>query len=261
MNENQKQYLLKQLALARELDFLYMNASSSMEETMARIQGAARPESNTPRASTPSQPVKTKYSSKDKALLLDEMAASCANCEKCRLSEGRTRVVFGAGNPDADLVFIGEAPGYHEDQQGIPFVGRAGELLTKIIKAMQFERSEVYICNIIKCRPPENRDPYHDEVEQCEPYLMRQIEILEPKVIVCLGRHATTTLLRNVQGISYVRGKWQKFQGIPVMPTYHPSYLLRSPAQKAKVWDDMKKVMQVFGKDPSASLKQKNQSG
>ena len=145
MNEQQKQYLLKQLALARELNFLYLDAPSSVGETITRIQDSI--DSST--TSTSSPPAAPQYSPEDKKQLLDELDASCVNCQKCRLSQERTQVVFGVGNPDADLVFIGEAPGYHEDQQGIPFVGRAGELLTKIIKAMQFERSDVYICNIM----------------------------------------------------------------------------------------------------------------
>ncbi|MGA7616584.1 MAG: uracil-DNA glycosylase [Thermoanaerobaculia bacterium] len=177
-----------------------------------------------------------------------EMLASA--CTACRLSEGRKSVVFGSGNPETELMFIGEAPGRDEDIAGLPFVGRAGQLLTDIIKAMKLDREDVYIANVIKCRPPENRNPEPDEIEACNPFITRQIELIAPKVIVTLGRFAVQTLLRSDLPISAVRGKWQSYRGIKVMPTYHPAYLLRNPSAKKDVWSDMKKVMSELGINP-----------
>jgi DNA polymerase len=168
-------------------------------------------------------------------------------CEKCRLSKTRTQVVYGVGNPNADLMFIGEAPGRDEDLQGEPFVGRAGQLLTDIIKAMKLTRDDVYIANVIKCRPPENRNPEPDELDACRPYIRRQVELIQPKVIVTLGRFALQSLTEKAYGITSVRGQWLEYDGVKVMPTYHPAYLLRNPAAKKEVWADMKKVMAELG--------------
>src|SRR5689334_19928976 len=179
--------------------------------------------------------------------LLDEMRAIALACEKCRLAKTRTQVVYGVGNPKADLMFIGEAPGRDEDIQGQPFVGRAGQLLTDIIKAMKLTRDDVYIANVIKCRPPENRNPEPDELEACRPWIRRQIEIIQPKVIVTLGRFALQSLTEKSYGITAVRGQWLDYNGVKVMPTYHPAYLLRNPAAKKEVWTDMKKVMTELG--------------
>jgi uracil-DNA glycosylase len=179
--------------------------------------------------------------------LLDEMRALALACEKCRLAKTRTQVVYGVGNPNADLMFIGEAPGRDEDIQGQPFVGRAGQLLTDIIKAMKLTRDDVYIANVIKCRPPENRNPEPDELEACRPWIRRQIEIIQPRVIVTLGRFALQSLTEKSYGITAVRGQWLDYNGIKVMPTYHPAYLLRNPAAKKDVWSDMKKVMAELG--------------
>jgi len=155
--------------------------------------------------------------------------------------------VFAEGNPNADLVFVGEAPGFHEDQQGIPFVGKSGALLTDIIeKGMKISRKDVYICNVIKCRPPENRDPLPDEKQACESYLIRQLELVKPKVICALGGHAAKTLLRTDESTGRLRGRWHFYQGIPLRVTYHPSYLLRSPGEKRKTWDDILEVMKVL---------------
>ena len=173
---------------------------------------------------------------------LDRLAAAIADCQLCPLHKGRTQVVFGDGNPDADLMFIGEAPGHDEDVQGIPFVGRAGQLLTRIIKAIEFDRSEVYIANINKCRPPNNRAPMPDEMARCVPFLLKQIEIIEPKVICLLGATAVRGLLGIKQGITRLRGRFIEWRGILVMPTYHPAYLLRNPAGKRDVWEDVQKV-------------------
>lgn len=169
------------------------------------------------------------------------------DCTRCKLHRGRNRLVFGAGNPEADLVFVGEGPGAEEDRQGIPFVGRAGELLTKMIRAMGLDRDDVYICNVVKCRPPNNRDPEPDEVDACEPFLKQQLATLKPKVIVGLGRCATQTLLRTKKPISRLRGEWTEYEGVAFMPTFHPAYLLRSPDQKRKAWADLQEVMARLG--------------
>jgi DNA polymerase len=165
-------------------------------------------------------------------------------CTRCKLSKGRNAIVFGEGNPEARLVFIGEGPGQEEDQQGRPFVGAAGQLLTDIIvKGMQLKREDVYICNIVKCRPPGNRNPEPDEIEACEPFLIKQLQAIKPQVIVALGNVAVKTLLKTKAGITSLRGTWQTYQGIPLMPTFHPAYLLRTPGDKKLVWEDIKKVM------------------
>ena len=179
--------------------------------------------------------------------LLADLQTIAMVCQNCRLAKSRTQVVYGVGNPNADLMFIGEAPGRDEDLQGEPFVGRAGQLLTDIIKAMKLTRDEVYIANVIKCRPPENRNPEQDEIDACRPYIRRQIEIIQPKVIVTLGRVALQSLTEKGYAISAVRGQWLGYNGIKVMPTYHPAYLLRTPAAKKDVWADMKKVMAELG--------------
>ena len=173
---------------------------------------------------------------------LDYLAEAISGCTICPLHQGRTQVVFGAGNPDADLMFIGEAPGRDEDAQGIPFIGRAGQLLTKIIQAIDMTREDVYIANIGKCRPPNNRAPLPGEMAACVPFLHRQIKIIQPKIICLLGATAVRGLLDIKEGITRLRGTFIEWRGIQVMPTYHPAYLLRSPAGKRDVWEDMKKV-------------------
>ena len=179
--------------------------------------------------------------------MLKQTAMRCAGCELCKT---RTNVVFGEGPQDADLMFIGEGPGADEDAQGRPFVGKAGELLTRMIMAMNFDRaSEVYIANIVKCRPPGNRNPLPEEAELCKQYLLRQIELVKPKVIVLLGAVPLFYLFK-LKGVTKLRGQWLDWNGIPVMPTLHPAFLLRDPRQKIPVWQDMKQVMKVFGKTP-----------
>ncbi|MDO8527064.1 MAG: uracil-DNA glycosylase [Deltaproteobacteria bacterium] len=173
---------------------------------------------------------------------LEQIRAEIGDCKRCPLCEGRKNIVFGVGNPNAELMFVGEAPGRDEDAQGEPFVGRAGQLLNNIIKAMEMERSDVYIANIAKCRPPENRAPLPNEAATCIPFLHQQIETIKPKVIVCLGSVATKYLLETERSISTSRGQWFEFKGIKVMPTYHPAYLLRNPDAKKPVWEDMQKV-------------------
>jgi uracil-DNA glycosylase family 4 len=168
-------------------------------------------------------------------------------CTRCKLHTlGRKQIVFGVGNPDADLMFVGEAPGADEDVQGEPFVGRAGQLLTKIIEAIGMKREDVYIANLIKCRPPGNRNPEPDEVEQCEPFLLRQIDAIKPKVIVALGKFAAQALLRTSDPITRLRGREYKYRDAILMPTYHPAYLLRTPSAKREVWEDMKRVKAIL---------------
>ena len=170
-----------------------------------------------------------------------------ADCSRCKLHTlGRTHVVFGVGNPNADLMFVGEAPGADEDIQGEPVVGRAGQLLTKIIEAIDLRREDVYIANVIKCRPPGNRNPEPDEVEQCEPFLFRQIDTVKPKVIVALGKFAAQCLLRTSDPITRIRGREFKYRDAILIPTYHPAYLLRTPSAKREVWEDMKKVRTIL---------------
>ena len=172
------------------------------------------------------------------------------NCTRCKLHKGRTKIVFGVGNPKAELVFVGEGPGRDEDAQGEPFVGRAGKLLTQMIEAMSLRREDVYIANVVKCRPPENRLPEKDEIITCSPYLMRQLAVISPKVICCLGSCSAQTLLQTTQGISRFRGEWFDFRGSKLIATYHPAYLLRNPAAKGEVWKDLQKVMAVLGLQP-----------
>jgi DNA polymerase len=179
---------------------------------------------------------------------LEELRAFIGDCRRCKLAGHRTQIVFGVGNPRARLVFAGEAPGRDEDLKGEPFVGRAGQLLTEIItKGMKLRREDVYIANVIKCRPPENRNPEPDEVACCEPFLIRQLELIRPEVIVALGKFAVQTLLGTKEPITRLRGRWHDYHGIPLMPTFHPAYLLRNPADKRLVWEDIQKVMQALG--------------
>ncbi|MDP6636623.1 MAG: uracil-DNA glycosylase [Phycisphaerae bacterium] len=212
-----------------------------------------------PEVQLPKQPVRAAggVAPEDKAAALDEMNENEVKvCTRCGLAGTRTQTVFGEGDPNAGLVFVGEGPGQNEDETGRPFCGRAGELLTKMIGAMGLSRSDVFICNVVKCRPPQNRNPMSDEVEACWPYLMRQLQIISPKVIVTMGNPATQKLLQTKRGITRLRGNWQELPeladslgGIPVMPTFHPAYVLRnySPQVRSDVWSDLKQVMTVLG--------------
>src|ERR1043166_8511115 len=183
-------------------------------------------------------------SSVSQAKSLEELRDAIGDCRKCKLWSGRTHLVFGIGDPKAKLMFIGEGPGRDEDLQGEPFVGRAGQLLTDIItKGMGLRREDVYIANVVKCRPPDNRNPEPDEVSSCEPFLKKQIDLVKPKIIVGLGKFAVQTLLQSKVPITRVRGQWHTYEGIKLMPTLHPAYLLRNPADKKLVWEDIKKVM------------------
>ena len=183
---------------------------------------------------------------------LDQIRRELGDCRRCKLCTGRKNIVFGVGNPRAELVFVGEGPGEQEDLQGVPFVGPAGELLTKMIGAMGFSRDQVYICNVVKCRPPGNRNPEPDEINACEPFLRSQLLALQPKVIVALGKFAAQTLLRDSTPITRLRGQWREYQGVKLMPTFHPAYLLRSPQEKRKAWEDLQQVMKLFGKQPGS---------
>ena len=182
---------------------------------------------------------------------LDRIRADIGpNCTRCKLHKARTNIVFGVGNPKAQLIFVGEGPGRDEDAQGEPFVGRAGKLLTQMIEAMGLRRPDVYICNVVKCRPPENRLPEPDEIATCSPYLLRQLGVIQPKVICCLGACSAQTMLQTTQGISKFRGEWFDYRGSKLIATYHPAYLLRNPAAKGEVWKDLQKVMAVLGLEP-----------
>jgi len=177
---------------------------------------------------------------------LEDIRTDLGDCRRCRLADGRTNLVYGMGNPDARLVFVGEGPGRDEDLQGEPFVGEAGKLLTRIIEAMGLHRSDVYICNVVKCRPPQNRDPLPAEVEACSAFMLRQVKAINPRVIVALGKFAAQTLLDTQTPISRLRGSFHDFHGIPLMPTFHPAALLRDQSLKRDVWEDMKQVMKLL---------------
>jgi len=224
-----------------------LSVSPEVAALLDRVQGSDRP------AAPPMPPVAAD-APPGASSELEALQREVAVCTKCGLAQGRTQTVFGDGSPNADLVFVGEAPGFHEDQQGVPFVGAAGKLLTDIIvKGMKLKRSEVYICNVLKCRPPNNRDPRPDEKALCESYLVRQLELIRPKVICALGGHAAKMLLQTEQSTGRLRGKWHFYHGIPLRVTYHPSYLLhqqdnpeRLRAEKLKVWDDVQYVMRLL---------------
>lgn len=178
---------------------------------------------------------------------LEGIRAELGDCRRCKLCKGRKNIVFGVGNPKARLMFVGEGPGRDEDLRGEPFVGAAGQLLNRMIEAMGLAREDVYIANVVKCRPPDNRDPEPDEVAACEPFLKAQIKAVKPEIIVGLGRYAVQTLLRDSTPVSRQRGKWREYEGTPLMPTYHPAYLLRNPAEKRPVWQDLQNVMARLG--------------
>ncbi len=214
--------------------------------------GASAPQSPAPSVATPSAPPKVAAASGDlfvssairRSGTLEELRAEIGDCQRCKLCSGRTHLVFGVGNPRAGLMFVGEGPGRDEDLKGEPFVGRAGQLLTEIItKGMKLRREDVYIANVIKCRPPENRNPEPDEIAACQPFLRRQIEIIQPKVLVALGTFAAQTLLGVRVPISRLRGHWYDYHGTKLMPTLHPAYLLRNPNDKKLVWADIKMVI------------------
>ncbi len=186
---------------------------------------------------------KNDVSTKSNDELLNDLCGEAAACQLCPLAKTRKNVVFGDGNPQAKIVFVGEAPGADEDEQGLPFVGKAGQLLTKIINAMGLERKDVYICNILKCRPPGNRNPLPEEIRLCEPFLKKQLQLISPQIICALGSFAAKTLLKTETPITSLRGRFHTYEGIKLMPTYHPAYLLRNPAAKKPVWEDIQSIM------------------
>ena len=223
-------------------------------ETIRRIGTAINPQPTPALAAQPTAPGPVSQIGGGPGL--KEIAAQVAVCTKCPLHKTRTRTVPGQGSATPEIMFIGEGPGYDEDQQGLAFVGRAGQLLTKIIEAMGLTRDQVFIGNIVKCRPPENRKPLPDEMNACLPYLRAQIELLKPKLIVALGATAVQGLLQiETVGITKLRGQWMSYQGIDLMPTFHPAYLLRNPPAKREVWEDMKTVLAKLGKEPPKRTK------
>jgi uracil-DNA glycosylase len=228
------------------------NASAELAApTTASTSESASAEPSPERSPTSIQTVSATSDRHDPARLLtilkDEIGPACDRCKLHTL--GRRQVVFGVGSPQADLMFVGEAPGADEDLQGEPFVGRAGQLLTKIIEAIGLARDQVYIANVIKCRPPGNRNPEPDEVERCEPFLFRQIDAIQPKVIVALGKFAAQSLLKTTEPITRLRGRVYNYRGAQLIPTFHPAYLLRNPSSKREVWEDMKKVRAILQGD------------
>jgi len=230
-------------------------AGTSRDARWSKRPGAANAEHRSSdidhrSSDTEAQPLRV-FGSEALAAIQADLGADCTRCKLHRM--GRRQVVFGVGNPDADLMFVGEAPGADEDIQGIPFVGRAGQLLTKMIQAIQLERDQVYIANVIKCRPPDNRNPEPDEIDTCQPFLFRQIEAVRPKVIVALGSFAAKTLLRTQDSISRLRGRVYEFQGAKLIPTFHPSYLLRSPQFKREAWEDLKRARALLNTHTSDS--------
>jgi len=225
----------------------------TIEESTLR-KPALMPSTVPPAASSgkPVQPISSGPSlfdaaSASAAETLTQIRDDLGECTRCKLHSTRHKIVFGDGSQKARLVFVGEGPGADEDAQGLPFVGRAGKLLTQMIEAMGLKRGDVYICNVVKCRPPGNRQPEPDEVASCSPFLFRQLDSIKPKVIVCLGATAFQTLLGTSRSISHYRGQWLDYRGYRMLPTYHPAYLLRNPAAKADVWKDLQKVMAELG--------------
>jgi DNA polymerase len=222
--------------MRKEIEKEFLSIIESVEAHLAATSGSGVTE--LPRLPAGMTPL-SRTSCKD----LREIREWIGDCKRCKLHTGRKQIVFGAGNPSPDLLFIGEGPGAEEDEQGIPFVGRAGQLLTKMIEAMGLNRDQVYIANVVKCRPPGNRNPEPDEISACSPFLENQIEVLRPKVICTLGTFASQTLLKTGQKISNLRGRFHVYKGIPVMPTFHPAYLLRNPSEKKSAWEDIQLIM------------------
>lgn len=215
-----------------------MESSKSQDEIQPAIAGSIE----APKTDDEAQPIIAAQIEEK----LSRIAGELAGCTRCKLHSGRNNLVFGEGSAKSGLVFVGEGPGFDEDRQGRPFVGRAGKLLDKMIFAIGLERAEVYICNVVKCRPPDNRTPQPDEAATCSPFLFRQIEALGPKVICALGMSAAQTLMGNSRPISQLRGKALDWRGIPLICTYHPAYLLRSPSQKAAAWQDLREVIRLL---------------
>ena len=259
MNDSRRDFLEIVTQIRSHLEYQRALGVSGVPILPAVDAGAATPAKSDSRPSAPTA-VKGKATqppplnmpvaggSGTQASALAAVREELGECVRCRLSTGRKTIVFGEGDPTAALVFVGEGPGKEEDEQGRPFVGAAGQLLTDIIvKGMQLRREDVYICNIVKCRPPDNRNPETDEIDACAPFLRKQVQAIHPRVIIALGNIAVKTLLKTDKGITALRGKWQTFEGIPLMPTFHPAYLLRNPRDKKLVWEDIQKVMAKLG--------------
>ena len=232
--------------LERKLGVNYLRLDPVIKNTMSYEEGvisqSPTPESVCASVDTYNEEAKVELSKSEKIAALKKLEEHVKECTKCELCKNRTNVVFGVGNPDADLMFVGEAPGYYEDVQGEPFVGKAGQLLTKIIESIGMKRGDVYIANILKCRPPDNRNPNANEIVMCSPHLIRQIEIIRPKIICALGTFAAQTLLDTKETIGKLRGRFFEYQSTKFLATYHPAYLLRNPDDKKKVWADIKKI-------------------
>jgi DNA polymerase len=245
--------LSEHLRFLQELGVTGVSRDPRWRERAGQAETAATPEPDPGRRIPDVDVIQIAQVARGAAEALAATREEIGDCTRCKLHAlGRRQIVFGVGNPEAELMFVGEAPGADEDIQGIPFVGRAGQLLTKMIEAMGYRRDEVYIANVIKCRPPENRNPDPDEVETCEPFLFQQIAAIQPKVIVALGSFAAKALLRTQSPISRLRGRVYEFQGAKLVPTFHPSYLLRSPGQKREAWEDLKLALGILGRQPPA---------
>jgi uracil-DNA glycosylase family 4 len=247
MNEIQQEFLDIVTQVRTHLEYQRALGMSVVETVAAKAvspSAVAAPPVVKPAAKVREEPETQKPAAAIAGGGLAAVREELGDCTRCKLCRGRKTIVFGEGDPDSVLVFVGEGPGQEEDQQGRPFVGAAGQLLTDIIvKGMKLNREDVYICNIVKCRPPDNRNPEPDEIEACEPFLIKQLQAIRPKMIVALGNVAVKTLLKTKEGITKLRGAWKTYQGIPLMPTFHPAYLLRNPSDKKLVWEDIKKVL------------------
>ncbi len=235
---------LKGQVINRESLSVGIDWSKPRPETLPVKPVLVKPESVKPVTVKPIPVKQFKAENNSKEEMLNNVLREMSDCQLCPLGKTRKNLVFGAGNPQARIVFVGEAPGADEDEQGMPFVGRAGQLLTDIIvKGMKLERKDVYICNILKCRPPNNRNPLPEEIVKCEPFLKRQLQIIAPEIICALGKFSAQTLLKTDVPISALRGRFQTYEGIKLMPTYHPAYLLRNPSAKRQVWEDVQVIM------------------
>lgn len=224
-----KNHIQSDIDVRKSISYLCIGGEISFDKTMEIIHPSVENKQVTQESST-----------------LEDVVHELGDCHRCSLGGLRKNIVFGEGNPKAELVFVGEAPGGDEDIQGRPFVGRAGQLLTRIIEAMGFKRKDVYICNILKCRPPGNRNPKSEEINACEPFLIKQLKVIKPRVICALGTFAAHTLLKTDVPITVLRGKFHSYHGIQLMPTYHPAYLLRNPGAKKQVWEDVQKIMKLL---------------
>lgn len=248
-----------QAELEAGVDEIPMRAAAERRARAATVKSKEPAASPSP---PPVAPEKARPAAVEKApapLALAQIREDIGDCRRCKLCSGRTQIVFGVGNPDADVMFVGEGPGEEEDRRGEPFVGRAGQLLTDIItKGMGLRREDVYIANVVKCRPPGNRNPEPDEIEACSPFLRRQIAMIRPKVIVALGKFAAQTLAGVDTPITRMRGRWHEFAGTKLMPTFHPSYLLRNPSAKREVWEDIQAVMREIGLPAPASARDRS---